>query len=628
MTPESQKTSPIGFYLEGGGPAPVSFTMYIRPEDISRPEPSRITPVQTLGGAWVDAWGRGLSTITLAGHQGWRGNALQSGQSLFAQLRSTVFTDWHSRRAANVALGLDPNTVSLYYVDILNNITAKVVPMSFTLRRNKTSPLLMRYQIQLLVLDDQNVPQTAIDAVTNSLTDPSRWIAALASIGINVQGLQGFLTTAIKAFNTIAAPIKAFIATATEVFNTVSAIAQYAQGVFDATVGTVLQGALGLAIAGRNAFYALASTATGITEEVRGTISGIASAFSDIYCSMVNGFNLGAIFTSFDPFLGASNCSSTAGGDPPSYFTVNGSNPFEAYYTSATPAISISAAAQLTINDLALDPLTISGQTAAIGAQLATISAGVTSAVPAAIAAALAGAQASASVSVLASGITAGAVNNQPSFTKTLKGYRKVETQRGDTLQKIAARELSDASQWPNLATLNNLVPPYITDDPTQAGVGVVVSGTPLIVPAPAPAPSAVSDPNTIFGTDALLSGSGSGAAWNGLLVATEDGDIETVAGVPNLAQALQNVLITEPGELLFHLLYGCKIYQLLGAGNGPIAGQLGAGFVAQALKSDTRISDVENATATITLDQLSVSAAAITTAGKYLPVGIAQLPG
>lgn len=68
------KTSNVELKIApGGNPFPSRFDFAVRPEDLSHQEPSRMQAHQTLGGAWVDAFDRGLSTITISGHNGWRG---------------------------------------------------------------------------------------------------------------------------------------------------------------------------------------------------------------------------------------------------------------------------------------------------------------------------------------------------------------------------------------------------------------------------------------------------------------------------------------------------------------------------------------------------------------------------
>ena len=49
--------------------------LVIRPEELTRTDPSRINDTRTLGGAWSDNFGEGLSSLTISGHTGWRGMA-------------------------------------------------------------------------------------------------------------------------------------------------------------------------------------------------------------------------------------------------------------------------------------------------------------------------------------------------------------------------------------------------------------------------------------------------------------------------------------------------------------------------------------------------------------------------
>jgi hypothetical protein len=150
--PPSQTYRQIGFSLQGAPGGPVEFNFGLRPEELTVTEPSRLTVQQTLGGAWADSFGVGVSTITLSGTNGWRGGLLSSGEELFRQLQTTCFTGWHQARADAIAQGQDPDDIELYFTDSLDDIAVVVAPESFQLRRSKTSPLLMRYQIKLLVL--------------------------------------------------------------------------------------------------------------------------------------------------------------------------------------------------------------------------------------------------------------------------------------------------------------------------------------------------------------------------------------------------------------------------------------------------------------------------------------------
>lgn len=183
-------------------------------------------------------------------------------------------------------------------------------------------------------------------------------------------------------------------------------------------------------------------------------------------------------------------------------------------------------------------------------------------------------------------------------FDRPLYGYRFVEIQYGDTLQAIAVRELGDASRWHDLISLNSLVPPYITDDPVQAGPGVLLSGSLIVVPAPKPVVSSTTQADQVFGVDVRLD--------RGRL-ATASGDFDIVSGRDNLRQALQNVIETDRGELLFHTGYGSKVRRLLGTVSGPTSALLAAQYAKAAVIADPRVQSVTNSTATASGDVVSV---------------------
>lgn len=153
-TPPDQRGRPIGFRGNYGG----DYDFVIRPEELTRYEPSRLAVQQTLGGAWIDCFDRGIITIKISGTTGWHGGppdgGQPSGEEQFHQLRAGAFVAWHAARAEIIAGGGDPDVIQMIFVDALDGFVDLVAPKSFTLRRSKTRPLLMMYNIELLVLSD------------------------------------------------------------------------------------------------------------------------------------------------------------------------------------------------------------------------------------------------------------------------------------------------------------------------------------------------------------------------------------------------------------------------------------------------------------------------------------------
>lgn len=199
-------------------------------------------------------------------------------------------------------------------------------------------------------------------------------------------------------------------------------------------------------------------------------------------------------------------------------------------------------------------------------------------------------------------------------FDKPLNGYRFVDTYFGDTLQKIAARELGDAAQWGTLISYNNLVPPYLTDDPMQVAPGVLLTGSAILVPAGAPVISTTTDPNKVFETDLDLT--------KGLLSGA-NGDFAVVSGRDNFRQALKHNIETPQGQLLWHTWYGSLCSRMVGAVNGPTQALLTEKYAAASLKTDPRVSDVTKAIATISGDSLTIQIEVMPVVGRPLQLTV-----
>ena len=175
----------------------------------------------------------------------------------------------------------------------------------------------------------------------------------------------------------------------------------------------------------------------------------------------------------------------------------------------------------------------------------------------------------------------------------------------GDDIKRIALRELGDASKWVSLVILNELKPPYIADTPSS---GVLSYGDQLKVPASASSVSAIDDPAEVYGTDIYLIGK---------RLSVSGGDVDVVTGLANFKQALTLHVDVDKRELAFHPEFGCFVRSVLGATNGPTAGQLAAFYVKSALLEDARVDSVPACLATITGDLIKIDATVIPISGK-----------
>lgn len=196
-------------------------------------------------------------------------------------------------------------------------------------------------------------------------------------------------------------------------------------------------------------------------------------------------------------------------------------------------------------------------------------------------------------------------------FDRPLPGFRLADTLYGDTLQVIAKRELGDASRWVDLANINDLIPPYMTDELDQASSRVLLTGSVIVVPAQTSASETSKGvtEESLYLVDLDIT--------SGHLESDEDGDILLISGRENLKQALVNRVIVDRGELLFHPNYGCLVRTLLGATRGATATTLAAQYVRATLRVDPRVRQVMSVIATREGDQVRVVANVLPISGQ-----------
>lgn len=378
LPPTSQQPAdrPISFLIDdevsGLGPVPVH-TLRVRPEDLTRSDPSRINVVQTLnGGAWADGFGPGIAMITIAGTTGWRRTegTTEDGEGRFLALRAQVFSEWHLRREQAKKQAKDPSGVQLIFSDALDSIVATVAPMSFVLKRSRSRPLLFQYQIQMLVLSDSPGALAGPNLDEGPLSQSALSSLGLASLEASLDTVQAFANTARNYIERdLLAPVNSFLATTQAIYGKVHDTWSSVRGVSDSLISV----ANASAAAGANLFRTFALV-EGIPQLTKGELMRVGAAYGNIYCVLRNALTIPGEFTDYSELYGASNCSSTAGGRPLSQFL--GSNTMQALVPApVAPIVAVSQGAQVSMaalsgNDVVFNPLTTTvaaGHAGAIG---------------------------------------------------------------------------------------------------------------------------------------------------------------------------------------------------------------------------------------------------------------------
>ncbi|WP_441280560.1 hypothetical protein [Tardiphaga sp. 862_B3_N1_1] len=198
-------------------------------------------------------------------------------------------------------------------------------------------------------------------------------------------------------------------------------------------------------------------------------------------------------------------------------------------------------------------------------------------------------------------------------FTRETPESRVAATEHGDTLQSIAGRELGDANRWPELAWINHLRSPYITDNPARAGDGVLLTGAFIKIPAPKGVRTDAAELGQVFQRDAELRGK--------QLQVTPGGDFAVLTGSKNLAQQLTHRLATPRGQAVRHPKYGSLLYRLIGRINGPTGALMAQQYASAAIKADFRVRSIKKIDATVKIDAIDVQARAETIAGGPIDI-------
>jgi hypothetical protein len=194
-------------------------------------------------------------------------------------------------------------------------------------------------------------------------------------------------------------------------------------------------------------------------------------------------------------------------------------------------------------------------------------------------------------------------------FTKTLTSWRNLELLEGENLQSFSARALNDAARWVEIVSLNNLVYPWVTDDPAVAAAGnVAIWGDFLVIPANNDATQQNYNQESVFLSDMRLR--------EGRLDAL-DGDIRIVTGIENLTHSIQLRLRADHKDLFFHPQFGSRIRELLGDKNNFAALLLSREYARSAIMQDNRVSSISRMDVILEGDTIFIHIEAIAISGN-----------
>jgi hypothetical protein len=140
-------------------------TLLVNPEEMSVDEPTRASVTQTFGGAFVTDFGAGLPTVTLTGTTGYKARNspdgyLTDGYHEFKRFRDKIYRGFIETNDAKLAL---------YWFDWENDEFYQIQPMNFRLMRNKSEPLLYRYEFRFTCLQRlRNHKKVAADYIIDA----------------------------------------------------------------------------------------------------------------------------------------------------------------------------------------------------------------------------------------------------------------------------------------------------------------------------------------------------------------------------------------------------------------------------------------------------------------------------
>lgn len=195
----------------------------------------------------------------------------------------------------------------------------------------------------------------------------------------------------------------------------------------------------------------------------------------------------------------------------------------------------------------------------------------------------------------------------------------KYTVKYGDSLRMIAQNELGDAERWSEIAEINRLSYPYISESVRK---GVATPGDTIIVPVEEYEGYA-EDPT--FGTDMFLTSDRINMSFGrgGDLLVGADGDYLLISELDCLRQDLSHRKMTPLGTLPYHPSYGSLLADIVGSKKDSNWRTKAILETERTLRCDPRISDVSNLTVESLPTGMSIKYTAVAKGLKFDVGGI-----
>jgi len=180
-----------------------------------------------------------------------------------------------------------------------------------------------------------------------------------------------------------------------------------------------------------------------------------------------------------------------------------------------------------------------------------------------------------------------------------------------ESLADLAARDLGDFEQWPNIANINALTPPY----PGPTNQALALSGRSLFLSSqgvtPDPDAQVPTYNNNVLGIDWDFGPfQGPQPAWAG--------DIPLIAGNLNFSRSLGRRIQTSLGSLIYHRTYGSRIPPEVGAVQTADEAARLKQYGDSAILADPRTNAVLSSVATTQPGFLATYSAVVQPVGPY----------